>query len=105
MQLPFFKKKAKSTGRAGVTVFPDLLAVVHLEMRNSLPYLLQCETGPLALEKEAGEVLEGDVALTPVSQQLALTTIDATPRGAKRIKSENSPESVAGPSKSVKEAA
>lgn len=57
MQLPFFKKKAKSAGRVGVTVFPDLLSVVHLEMRKGAPYLLQCKTVPLESEKEAGKAL------------------------------------------------
>ena len=57
MQLPFFKKKAKSAGRVGVTVFPDMLSVAHLEMRKGLPYLLQCETVPLESEKEAGKAL------------------------------------------------
>lgn len=57
MQLPFFKKKARSAGRVGVTVFPDLLSVVHLEMRKGVPYLLQCEAVPLESEKEAGKAL------------------------------------------------
>ena len=101
MQLPFFKTKAKSNGRVPVTVFPDLLAVVHLEMRKGLPYLLQARVSQL----DIAEFLEGDVALTPVLQQLALTTIGATLRGAKRIKSEDSPESAIGSSKSDMEAA
>ena len=57
MQLPFFKKKARSAGRVGVTVSPDLLTVVHLEMRKGVPYLLQCENVPLESEKDAPKAL------------------------------------------------
>jgi hypothetical protein len=32
MQLPFFKKKAKSSGLVGVSVTGDVMAVAHLEM-------------------------------------------------------------------------
>ena len=57
MQLPFFKKKAKSAGRVGITVAPDLLTLVHMEMRKGVPHLLRCENVALESEKEAGKAL------------------------------------------------
>lgn len=49
MQLPFFKKKAKSSGRVGVSVTGDVMAVAHLR---------QCQTVEIGSAREAGPALE-----------------------------------------------
>ena len=58
MQLPFFKKKAKSSGRVGVSVTGDVMAVAHLEMRQGVPHLRQCQTVEIGSAREAGPALE-----------------------------------------------
>ncbi len=58
MQLPFFKKKAKSSGRVGVSVTGDVMALAHLEMRQGVPHLRQCQTVEIGSAREAGPALE-----------------------------------------------
>ncbi|NKB33361.1 MAG: hypothetical protein GKR91_09710 [Pseudomonadales bacterium] len=55
--MQFFTKKAKSKGRVGLSVNSDRLAFVHMEVKDGIPHLLNCERIDLESEKEAGPAL------------------------------------------------
>lgn len=55
MQL--FKKKAKSSGRVGLIVNSDQIAIANVEERSGFPYLLGCERVALKTQKTAGPAL------------------------------------------------
>ena len=64
--MQFFRKKAKSKGRVGLSINSERLAFVHMEERNDIPHLLNCERIALESEKEGGK------ALSKLVQELAL---------------------------------
>jgi len=57
MQLPFFTRKAKSTGRVGVSVMSGVLSVAHLDMGQDGPRLKQCRTIEVGSFRESASAL------------------------------------------------
>ena len=57
MIMQFFKKKAKSKGRVGLSINSERLAFVHMEEKEGVPHLLNCQRIALESGKKAGEAL------------------------------------------------
>lgn len=55
--MQFFRKKAKSTGRVGLVIKSDHVALAHVEIRDGEPFLLHCERMAMQSQKEAPAVL------------------------------------------------
>ena len=55
--MQFFSKKKKSSGRVGVVINPQTLALAHLEERGGDPWLLHCRQLPMESEQDVTKAL------------------------------------------------
>lgn len=55
--MQFFRKKAQSTDRVGLTISGEQLCVAHIDLRQGMPYLLNCETLAMRSERDAANTL------------------------------------------------
>lgn len=59
--IQFWKKKPVSTGRVGLSIGEDQIALAYMETKNGAPYLEECRVVELSSMKEAGKELKNIV--------------------------------------------